>query len=446
MRRDILSFWRAQHLPEGCTVTCAVSGGADSVALLHCLCALRSQLSITVRAAHYNHHLRGAESERDEAFVRSLCKTLNVPLTVSGGDVAAMAAGSGKSTEEAARHARYAFFASLGSIVATAHTADDNLETVLLNLLRGTGLDGLCGVPVRRDTLIRPMLCCTHRQALAYLAEHSLDHVEDSTNAQPNCLRNRLRQQVIPLLQAENPALTQSTLHMTQLLRQDAALLDVQARAVLDAAKSGAGWCCSVFLSQPEAIRTRAIRALLLDAGVSKLTHRHIEAVCALLAANDPSVHCDLPGGLTAMRQYGQLLLTSSTQPVRWQETPLPLDTWVQIPGGRIHCTRTSALTAAERSLAAAALRTDVVDLPTLCVRPRRTGDTIRLPGGTKTLKRLFIDRKIPQPQRDLLPIVADSHGVLAVPGLCAHQTSMAGIGDDALIIKIEKEDTSRYD
>ena len=146
MRDKVLAWMRAQDMTQpGDTVVCAVSGGADSVCMLHVLLSLRDTLGITVEAAHFNHHLRGAESDRDEAFVRKLCADWGVPLAAASGDAAARARETGESLEEAARNLRYAFFASLSQTVATAHTADDNLETMLLNFLRGTGLTGLGG-------------------------------------------------------------------------------------------------------------------------------------------------------------------------------------------------------------------------------------------------------------------------------------------------------------
>ena len=139
MRDKVLRWCRENALlAPGQTVFCAVSGGADSVAMLHILCSLREALGVTVSAAHFNHRLRGAESDRDEAFVRKLCDDWGVPLAAASGDAAARARETGESLEEAARNLRYAFFASLGQAVATAHTADDNLETMLLNFLRGS--------------------------------------------------------------------------------------------------------------------------------------------------------------------------------------------------------------------------------------------------------------------------------------------------------------------
>ena len=170
MRDNILRYLRENELiAPGATLVCAVSGGKDSVCLLHVMLSLQKELSITVEAAHLNHQLRGAESDRDEAFVRNLCDSLGVRLTVSRADVLSRCKQTGERVEEAARVLRYQFFESLGKPVATAHTQDDNLETVLLNLVRGTALRGLCGIPPKRGRIIRPMLCVSRAEVTAYL-------------------------------------------------------------------------------------------------------------------------------------------------------------------------------------------------------------------------------------------------------------------------------------
>lgn len=197
--------------------------------------ALRSKLytSIIICA--------GAESDRDESFVRALCAKLDVALHIGNGDVRARAAKRHESVEEAARALRYAFFASLPGLIATAHTQDDNLETVFLNLTRGTGLAGLCGIPPKRKSFIRPMLAVSRTEIEAYLEQNGLSHVTDSTNFLPDARRNRLRQSVIPLLKAENPSLCETAFRMCRLLEADEAQLSAQAKVVLQQARL-AGW------------------------------------------------------------------------------------------------------------------------------------------------------------------------------------------------------------
>ena len=157
-------------------ITVALSGGADSVALLLCLLELKDDLDVNISAAHLNHCLRGEESDRDEQFVRDLCKQLNVPLTVEKADVKGEADKTGESIELCARRIRYAFLERVTSgLIATAHTANDNIETVLFNMSRGTGISGLCGIPPKRDNIIRPLILVTREQVETYCAEKGVE-------------------------------------------------------------------------------------------------------------------------------------------------------------------------------------------------------------------------------------------------------------------------------
>jgi tRNA(Ile)-lysidine synthase len=200
-----------------------VSGGADSMALLWCMYMLRDKLGIHLQAAHFNHHLRGEESDRDEAFVRSFCDRFEIPLILGGGQVEA----GKKGLEAAAREARYRFLESIPGKLATAHTADDNAETVLMHLVRGTGLKGLGGIAPVRGRILRPMLTVTRQQVVAFLQEYCLSWVEDSSNAEDDFLRNRLRHSVMPLLKEENPRLAEKLSSMALRLREDEAALEV---------------------------------------------------------------------------------------------------------------------------------------------------------------------------------------------------------------------------
>ena len=181
---------------SGDTVVAAVSGGADSVAMLLGLYLLKDSLNIRLEAAHFNHGLRGRESDRDAEFVRQLCDRYGIALHSGGGTVTP----GKKGLEAAARDARYAYFSTLNGKIATAHTADDNAETVLMHLVRGTGLRGLGGISPVRGNLIRPMLGVTRQDVLAFLEEYHQDYVEDSSNKTDRFLRNRLRHHVMPLL------------------------------------------------------------------------------------------------------------------------------------------------------------------------------------------------------------------------------------------------------
>ena len=417
MRAEVLAWMQAQRMTEpGDTVVCAVSGGADSVSMLHVLLSLQDTLGIRVEAAHFNHHLRGAESDRDEAFVRQLCASLGVPLHTGGGDVQARAAQTHESLEEAARKLRYAFFDTLPGLVATAHTQDDNLETVLLNLTRGTGLAGLTGIPPKRGRLIRPMLVCTRAQIEAYLAEHGFSYVTDSTNLLPDARRNRLRQRVIPLLREENPAVAQTVFRTCALLRKDDAYLDTRAREALQAAQLPNGVSRSALSAWPEAVRTRAVRLLLGSIHAPKLTQRHIDAVDRLLFASCPS---------------------ASFSPV----TLSPGET-VLIPalGLRVECRIEENFQEKAKTLSTFAVKYDTIEqTPRITIRPRQAHDVMRTVGGTKTLKKLLIDRKVPAARRALMPVAADASGVLGVYGIGVDLGRAAAPGERAVIITIEE-------
>jgi len=412
MPRDKTLAWCREQalLPEGAAVVAALSGGPDSVAMLSLLLSLRGELGLTVRAAHYNHHLRGADSDADEDFCRALCGQLGVPLVCGGGDAAASARETGQSLETAARQLRYGFLLSQDGLIATAHTANDNLETVLLNLTRGTALRGLGGIPPKRGRVIRPLLCLTRREIEAYLAENGLPFVTDETNAQGFCRRNRLRQTAVPALLRENPALLRNLPHTLAALREDEALLQEQAASLLAAAARGGGWEVEALAAAPRPLRRRALRTILEDAGLRDATLAHLERVETLLHSG-PSARAVLPGGLVLRRVYG-LLLAGAPAERPFEPFPLPMPGSAALSGGRtLLCQGPLPYDGVSRSFL---LRLSEAPL----VRTRRPGDHLRLPGGGKSVKKWMIDRKLPAGARDALPVFELRGAVIAVWGV----------------------------
>lgn len=266
-------------LQPGDTVIAAVSGGADSVALLDFLCSLW-EYQLTIRACHLNHCLRGKESDRDEELVRSMCREYGVPLDVRRVEIRPLAGKRGTSIEVTARQERYAFFKELAQTyqakVATAHTLSDTTETVLLNLSRGTGAAGLRGIPpVREGWVIRPLLDCCRQETEEYCHQHGLYFVTDSTNLTDDYTRNFLRHQVVPLLERVNPAFQQAVGRMSQQLRMDADCLDQLARqAASQCEVQEGGYDAQKLLELHPAVRGRILAGMLDRLGVEKNSQR----------------------------------------------------------------------------------------------------------------------------------------------------------------------------
>lgn len=399
MLNKLRAFLKEQALlSPGDKVIAAVSGGADSVAMLFALYLLRDELGITLEAAHFNHRLRGAESDRDEAFVTDFCGRYCIPLHLGSGRIVS----GKKGLEAAARDARYAFLRSLPGKVATAHTADDNAETVLMRLIRGTGLKGLGAIAPVSGNVIRPMLTVTRDDVEAFLEEYALPHVEDSSNAEDDFLRNRIRHGILPLMRAENPRIGENLSAMALLLRQDEACLQamIPEEQMPDVSRLKA---------MEPALRRRTLERFLKAQGVREPEQIHILQAEQLLYHWSPSASMQFPGGVTIGRQYDRLVRLECAPEL--PETRLSVPGEICIGGKRFVSEYATDLEERPDSVL-------VCPVGVLIVRSRRSGDTMRLPGGTRSLKKMYIDRKIPASQRAAVPVLADDRGVLAVFGI----------------------------
>ena len=472
----VRAWMEAQRMLEDTdTLLCALSGGADSVCLLHLLLRLSGELGFRLEAAHYHHGIRGAEADRDRDFAAALCRDLSIPLHQGRGDVPAYAAAKGMGLEEAARELRYAFLRetakSLGRCrIATAHQAEDNAETLLLNLCRGAGLRGLCGIPPVREGIIRPLLPAAREEILEYLAEHGLPHVEDSTNALEEGDRNLLRHRVLPVLRELNPEFPRAALAASQLLRQDEEYLCSLAeelagetsqssalRGKPDAASPERGggpgsagevrFSCGRLLSAPEPVASRALR-LGAERLEIRLEQKHVAALLELAAGTGGLARLDLPGGLRASREFDLLRLRRGGNDWEPYDILLEPGVWQTVPATGQRVCRVSAGDAANVHEKFQIFRFKNSNIcGSIHVRPRKIGDTLRIAGriGEKTLKKWMIEERIPALERDSWPVFADDLGVVAVPGLGTAERAAAGDGEaDGAILLSERNEPCR--
>lgn len=440
MLRSMETYIRELALiPPGSHVLCAVSGGADSVCLLHALYHLREQLPFTLSAAHYDHQLRGEESRRDACFVEqfvALCcgpqrlkdGSLLPPVRLysGGGDVAARAELQGTGLEETAREMRYAFLRETAreagaDLIATAHTANDNAETILFHLARGTGLRGLGGIDPRREGLIRPLLTTTRQEVEDYLFHYALPHMEDSSNQDDSFTRNRIRHQIIPVLEDISPGfLTRMTQTAAQLRADEACLTDL-ARQLSDRAQireEGLSIEAALLAQAPAPVAFRAIRLLLgqMWDGDQNCGSAHLTAVWNLCREDDPSAQVHLPHNCVARRCYGRLLLHPRLGPIPLEPGLLPLPGHLEAGPWEIRC-QAGTYEGQDQGPWDFWLSREAAGL--LSVRPRRTGDRLTLPGRLgKSVKKWMIQEKLPRFQRDALPVFECGGAVAAVAGL----------------------------
>jgi tRNA(Ile)-lysidine synthase len=417
----------------------ALSGGADSTALLDLLSRLPG-LSPRLVAAHLNHCLRGQESDRDEEFVRALARQYRIPLEYRRVDVKELARRERLNLEDAGRRARIGFLSELrdswqATAVALAHHADDQAETVLMRLLRGAGPGGLAGMPYRNERkFIRPLLGVTKAELTTYLSERGLAWREDASNQDTAFLRNRIRHDLLPLLEQYNPAIRERLAATAAVLADEHHLLNQLAKEVVDrtCAEDGETFTCSVnhLTEQPPALRRRLFRLLLerLAGNLDHFTGRHIKAMEHLLYSPRPNAVLNLPQGITALREYGSIVLRRAlapSPPAATGELAITGTGHYPLSGGTFLTVTSVPASAVDEPLAAdtALFNPDRNPFP-WHVRMFQNGDRIVPFGmtGSKKVKELFIDAKVPRSQRGNIPLLFCGDTLLWVCGLRTSQ------------------------
>ena len=437
-RNRVLDWMRCHRLaPAGCRIVAACSGGPDSLALVDLLEDLKLELDITVHVAHFDHGLRGAASLDDANFVRDFCRARELPFHLGGADVAALAAKDGGSVEETGRNLRYEYLQQVagavgGALIATGHHRDDQAETVLLNFLRGSGVQGLRGMRPRRGALIRPLLCLSRGEVELWCRQRNLTPRTDASNFDVRYRRNRIRHELLPLLAAGyNPAIADTLARMAEVFAAEHEFVHTYVQTIFselvreDAA--GLSLDLSKFERLPAAVQRELIRCMneQLRGPANGFGFAHVELVRELFLQSPGTRVLDLPGRVRASRSYRELRLErwSDPQPSVLPATVVCLEFGVtELPALqlKVDCRLVEGQAPDFAGIADNQALFDPAALRfPLWLRFRRPGDRFQPLGssGSRKLKELLIDLKIPAAKRDRVPLIGDAEGILWVVG-----------------------------
>ena len=475
MESRVISFLRRYNLIQpGESIVVGVSGGADSVCLLHILAKWQNEFDIKLHAAHLNHQLRDAESDADAEYVANLAASVGIPVTIGKRDVADYSSERNCSIEEAARELRYNFLAKVARDVgahrvATGHTRDDQVETILMHILRGTGISGLCGLepsspfPFYHSELkaknlglvvIRPLLDITRQETLSYCQEHQLRPRFDSSNLSLSFLRNRLRLELLPSLRKYNPSVDQALLRLAKIAKDDSSFIEQQALQLWDeVSRQEKNAICldrKKIGSLPVALQSRLVR-LALDrilGDTRDIEANHIEAIRSLLT-KPVGKRILLPHGIICQGEYDELVITSAAKYAQLLSSLCPFlpsqgEFRLKVPGETVLPGWKVIASIVQRQAASLSLR-GVFPLPRrerirvrvksrsnlaaeldlskvgteLFIRKRQPGDRFQ-PLGMDMLKKLqdfMVDAKIPLTWRGRIPIVCSPEQIVWVVG-----------------------------
>lgn len=442
---------RYQMIKIGNPIIAGVSGGADSMALLHFLYQMYKSNEIKLLVAHVHHGLRGKEADRDEAFVRDYCARRNIPFRARHADVAALAAERGQTVEECGREVRYAFFEELrleqerpqDARIATAHTLSDSIETVLFHMARGTSLKGLRGIPPVRGPVIRPLILSTRADIEAYCAQNGVDYVTDSTNLCADYTRNRIRQQLVPQFYGINARFDEAFSRMVYTLSQDEDCLQQLAEQAICDSRAEAGLLADKLAALPPALLSRAVIGFLSENRVA-LDYRRINEACGMVRAGAGQLEVD--AGRYLCVRNGVLFLQGREEPYPYFCFPLA-EGCVNIHNKlRVRVTKIDGDAWRRIKKFKKFLLKFCIDCDKLvghaCIRQRVPGDRLSPYGRGcgKSLKKLCNESRMPLSARSLLPVVCDGQGVvLAGPFGCDERA--AADEDSVNILLVQMED-----
>lgn len=420
-------------------VLVALSGGADSTALLYMMCVCREASNFRLCAAHINHNIRTAEYNnealRDESFCRELCDKLGVELFVLNADIPSLASQRGESTETVARRVRYDFFSKIMreqniKILLTAHNSDDNLETQIFNLCRGCGTQGISGIPPVRDfpegdgIIFRPLLSITKKDILKYCAHNSIEFVTDSTNFENEYTRNRIRSKIIPELVDIFGNPQAASQRLAAAATEDADYISSQAEAVYNSFENGQ-IPLSIFNSLHIALKRRILCMGFATVSSASLETVHLNALIELAQKATPHSSISLPDKISAKIEQNCIVFEREKETSK-SSYHIKLELGIN----KIDGTDFLVLVSEEDKNQVLNFDGQIYKLYTfarikdatmlsLFARSRREGDTIYCNGMTKKVKKLLCDNKVPLSDRDSLPIITQKNEIIYLP-LCA--------------------------
>ena len=447
---------RYAMLRGGETVITGLSGGPDSVCLLHILARLREEMGLTVHALYVNHNLRPQEVPLEIEFNEKLCGDLKIDFSVKSVDVRPFALEYSLNIQEAARELRYAALQETAieggaDKIALGHNADDQVETFVMRLLRGSGSRGLSGIPVKRGKIIRPLIEIERKEIEAFLSAESLSYVVDSSNLKTDYSRNRIRQSLIPIMKEFNPNLTGTLLNTVAVLQEEERYFDIiVTKTLMKLISRKTEDRIELFLIPMENLDAVVLRRVLrrvieVVRGLKGISFSHIEDIINLIRNGNSGDRLNLPGNVRVIREYSILVITS--------EMPFKIASYSLDPPGDVVISGTEMVISAsleERfdrtgdGKSCVLLDADKISFP-LTIRSRKRGDYF-YPSGfgrRKKLQDFFVDQKVPRDQRDSIPIVLSGDDIVWVAGYRADDRFMASDGTGQslrLIIKKGKK------
>jgi tRNA(Ile)-lysidine synthase len=433
--RIVATVEKYSMLKGGDTVLVGLSGGPDSVCLLHLLHRLKEKIGLKLYAAYVNHNLRPEETPGEIEFCTNLCKKLLIDFTVKSIDVNAYAKDQGLNKQEAARELRYRIFDETAfeagaNKIALAHNADDQAETLIMRLLRGTGPKGLCGIPATRGKIIRPLIQIERRTIEDFLSAEKIPFVIDSSNLRPDYFRNRIRQSIMPFFKEINPNLSATIMRTASIMQEEEEYFEVVVtKTLMKLISRKSPDKIELFIRPMEVMNTVILRRVLRRAigetkGIRGISFEHIEDIVNLIKRGRAGDRLHLPKGIRAIKEYSLLIITSEKPakissytleppakfPIR--EAGLVMEASFEEPAGK-----------ADGGISSVALDAGLLTLP-LQVRPRQAGDFF-YPAGfgkKKKLQDFFVDEKVPRDERDKIPIVVSGDDIIWVAGYRADE------------------------